>query len=105
MRPTATLLYAEVNTQVDVVSAGDQLDIVLPADIYLKRSDFSTPDMIDYWDSWAAASLDGGGFPSARAVGEMTWAVTEVIGAANLFRYEFELNRFAPVPADSALPV
>lgn len=46
-------LHAEVNAQVDVASAGDQLDIVLPADLYLKRSDFSAQDMIDYWDGWA----------------------------------------------------
>ncbi|MGH3976263.1 MAG: hypothetical protein ACRDS9_23505 [Pseudonocardiaceae bacterium] len=52
----------------DVASAGDQLDIVLPADIYLKRSDFSIPDIIDYWDNWAAASLGGGGFPRSPLV-------------------------------------
>jgi hypothetical protein len=36
--------------------------------------------------------LAGGGFSFARAVGEMTWAVAEVIGAGNLVRYESELN-------------
>jgi hypothetical protein len=47
---------------------GDQLDIVLSRDIYLGRDDFSVPEMLDYWDTWAAASLIGGGFSSARAV-------------------------------------
>jgi hypothetical protein len=42
----------------------------------------------------------GGGLADRRRVlvrsrgGEMTWAVTEVIGAANLISYESELNRF-----------
>jgi hypothetical protein len=39
--------------------------------------------------------LCGRTFASARIVGEMTWAVTEIIGPANLIRYEGELNRFA----------
>ncbi len=89
-------LHAELNVGVDVVSAGDRLDVVLSSDIYFGRGDFSVPDMLDYWDTWAATSLTGGGFSFARAVGEMTWAVAEVIGAANLFRYESELNRFVP---------
>lgn len=87
---------AELTAEVDVASAGEQLDVVLSADIYLGRGDFSVPEMLDYWDTWAATSLVGGGFSFARAAGEMTWAVTEVIGAANLIRYESELNRFVP---------
>ncbi len=88
--------HAELNAEVDLASAGDQLDIVLVSDVYFGRGDFSVPEMLDYWDTWAATSLAGGGFSFARAVGEMTWAVAEVIGAANLFRYESELNRFVP---------
>jgi hypothetical protein len=52
--------------------------------------------MLDYWETWAATSLAGGKFSFARAVGEMTWAVTEIIGAANLISYESEINRFLP---------
>jgi len=89
-------LQAEVNGQIEVASTGNQLDIVLPSDVYLGRGDFSVPDMLGYWDTWAATSLAGGGFSSVRVVGEMTWAVTEVIGSVNLVRYESELNRFVP---------
>lgn len=74
----------------------DQLDIVLSSDVYFGRGDFSVPHMIDYWDGWASSSLAGGEFRFVRAVGEMTRAVIEVMGTANLVRYESELNRFAP---------
>jgi MEDS: MEthanogen/methylotroph, DcmR Sensory domain len=89
-------LQAEVNGQIEGASTGNQLDIILSSDVYLGRGDFSVPDMLDYWDSWAATSLAGGGFSSFRVVGEMTSAVAEIIGAANLVRYESELNRFIP---------
>jgi hypothetical protein len=89
-------VHAEVSAEVDVASADHQLDIRLSSDLYVGRSDFSIPEMLGYWDTWVAGSLSSGGFPAARAVGEMTWAVTAVIGAANLLRYESELNRFVP---------
>lgn len=89
-------LRAEVSAEVDVASVGPQLDIVLPSDVYLRDGQFSVPEVIDYWDIWVAGSLSSGGFPAARVVGEMTWAMTEVIGAANLVRYESEVNRFVP---------
>lgn len=87
-------LHAEVGAELEVASAGDQLDIVLSRDIYLGRREFSLPELLGYWEMWATTSLVGGGFRAARAVGEMTWAVTEVIGTDNLIRYESELNRF-----------
>lgn len=89
-------LRAEVSAEVDVASVGPQLDIVLLSDVYLRDGQFSVPEVIDYWDIWVAGSLSSGGFPAARVVGEMTWAMTEVIGAANLVRYESEVNRFVP---------
>jgi hypothetical protein len=42
---------------------------------------------VDYGDSWATSALTGSGV--ARVAGEMTWAVIEVIGAANLVSYEY----------------
>lgn len=84
-----------MSRQIDLASAGDQLDIILANDVYVQRADFSVPDMLGYWDTWATTSL-GAGFPAARVVGEMTWTATQVIGAANLIHYECELNRFPP---------
>jgi DcmR-like sensory protein len=94
--PDFDAVRAEVSAEVEVPSAGDQLDVVLSSDIYLGRGEFTVSEMLDYWDTWAAASLAGGGFSAARIVGEMTWAVTEIIGPANLTSYESELNRFVP---------
>jgi hypothetical protein len=87
-------LQSEVAAAVDVEAAGRQLDVLLPAEIYLGRGEFSAPGMLDFWDEWASTSLDGGDFDSARVVGEMTSAVTEVIGGTNLVRYEADLNRW-----------
>lgn len=77
------------------IAAGNRLDIVLSSDIYFGPGDFSVSRILDYWDRWAAASLAGGGRFCARAVGEMTRAVVDVMGTTNLIRYESELNRFA----------
>jgi hypothetical protein len=88
-------LQSEVAAAVDVDGAGQQLDLLLSADIYLGRGDeFSPQEMLDFWDGWASASLNDGEFGFARAVCEMTHAVTEVIGIENLVRYEADLNRF-----------
>ena len=88
-------IQTELNCGADVPSTHQQLNIVSSSDVYLGRGDFSVPEMLGYWDGWAATSRDDG-FSSARAVGEMTWAVTEIIGAANIIRYETELNGFVP---------
>lgn len=86
--------HTQLNAEVDLASASDQLDIVLASDVYLGRGVFSVPEMLGFWDTWAAKSLAGGRFSFARAAGEITRAVAEVIGAANLVRYESKLNRF-----------
>jgi hypothetical protein len=88
-------VHAEVGVELEVASAGDQLDVVSSRDIYLGCGEFSLSELLGYWEIWATTSLAGGGFRAVRAVGEMTWAVTEVIGTDNLIRYESELNRFA----------
>ncbi|MGH4007958.1 MAG: MEDS domain-containing protein [Pseudonocardiaceae bacterium] len=61
--------YAELNADVDLALASDQLDIVLVRDVYLRRSNFSIPGMLDFWDGWAAKSLADGRFSFARAAG------------------------------------
>jgi hypothetical protein len=74
---------------------GSQLDIRSPRDIYLGRGEFLAAEMMRFWEAWASAALSGT-YTVARVLGEMTWAVQEVIGPANLIAYESELNRFAP---------
>lgn len=91
MADQGVLVNAKIATELD----DKQLDIVSSMDIYFPEGVFSVPRMLDYWDHWAATSLGNGGF-CARAVGEMTRAVIDVMGATNLVHYESELNRFAP---------
>lgn len=84
---------ALANIKIAAVSAGDQLEIVLSSDVYSRRGDFAVAGALD--DRWAATSLADSEF-GARAVSEMTRAVIELRGSADLIRYESELNRFAP---------
>lgn len=53
-------INTELNAGVDVASTGHQVDIVSSSDVYLGRGDFSVPDTLGYWDSWAATSRDDG---------------------------------------------
>ncbi len=94
--PDAETVRAEMSTHLDIAAAGDQLDVVWPHDVYLGRGAFSSDDTVAFWDEWAALAFDEGGYDFARVAGEMTWAVSEVIGSENLIRYESELNRFVP---------
>jgi hypothetical protein len=87
---------AELATEIDVEAAGDQLDVAMSSDTYLGRGSFSGPGMLEFWDQWASGALDGGRFPFARAAGEMTRTITEVMSPAELVAYESELNRFVP---------
>jgi hypothetical protein len=93
--PDRDALCAEVSAEADLASVGHQLDLLLSSDLYRGRNGFSVQAMLDYWDMWVRGSLSSG-FSTARAVAETTCAVTTVIGAANLIRYEAELNRFVP---------
>lgn len=89
-------IRAQISAELDVPPAGDQLDVVLPSDIYARREEFTVPEMLGFWENWAATSLGNGGFSAARVAGEMTWVLAEIIGPVNLISYESELNRFVP---------
>lgn len=89
-------LQSEVDGHLGGAAPGGQLDVALSHDFYTANGEFSPDRALDDWDAWVQGALSGGGFSFARAVGEMTWAVTEVIGMDNLIRYETALNRFVP---------
>jgi hypothetical protein len=90
------LVHGGLAAGIDRAVTAGQLDVLSPKEIYLGQRDFSVPDLMGFWDSWAATALSTGGFSFARATGEMTWAITEVIGVTKLVHYETELNRFVP---------
>jgi hypothetical protein len=87
---------AELATEIDLEAAGDQLDAAMSSDTYLGRREFSGAGMLEFWDSWASSALDDGRYPFARAAGELTRTITEVISPTELVAYESELNRFVP---------
>jgi hypothetical protein len=89
-------LQSEVDGQLGGAAPVGQLDVALSHDFYTAQGEFSPDRAIDDWDAWVQSALSGGGFSFARAAGEMTWAVTQVIGMDNLIRYESALNRFVP---------
>ena len=63
---------------------------------YMRGGAFCKRAMIDFWDQSVGAALRDPRFTFARAVGEMTWALRDIPGAAELVSYESELNRFLP---------
>lgn len=76
--------------------ASHQLEVLSSRQTYLRDGAFSTRTMIDFWDRSVGTALRDPGFTFARAVGEMTWALRDLPGVAELVTYESELNRFLP---------
>jgi hypothetical protein len=89
-------LRSDVASHLDLEAAGEQLDVVWPPDFYTGQEGSSPERMLDFWDGWAGGAITEGGYSFARSIGEMTRAVSEVIGPDNLTRYESALNRFVP---------
>lgn len=72
-----------------------QLELRTANETYLRSGAFSGPDMIAYWDG-AVGSAVGGGFPFARAAGEVPWGMLKLAERDEFLRYEVELGRFTP---------
>jgi hypothetical protein len=91
-------VLASLTGEVDVPShlAAHQIDLLSSRQTYLQHGRFSTQAMLDFWNESVGAALRDLGFPFARAVGEMTWALREMPGVHELVSYESELNRFLP---------
>jgi hypothetical protein len=71
---------------------GGQLDIHLPESTYLAGGEFTTSDMLTFWNEhMIKAGTEG--YPFCRFVGEMTWALRDAPGVEHLVGYESELNR------------
>jgi len=74
----------------------DQLAILSSKETYLRRGEFSTQEMLDYWDDSVGTAIDRDGFPFVRSAGETTWTLKELPGLYDFMTYEAELNRFVP---------
>jgi hypothetical protein len=73
-----------------------QIDVLSSRQTYLRDGAFCTQTMLEFWDESVGGALRDPGFSFARAVGEMTWALRDMPGVAELVGYESELNRFLP---------
>jgi hypothetical protein len=74
----------------------DQLAIRSSQETYLRRGEFSTQEMLDFWDDTVSAAIDRDGYPFVRSAGETTWTLEELPGLYDFMTYEAELNRFVP---------
>jgi hypothetical protein len=72
------------------------IDIRSSKETYLRRGQFSTQAMLDFWDESVGGWLHEEGFPFARSAGETTWTLKELPGLYDFLTYEAELNRFLP---------
>jgi hypothetical protein len=74
-----------------------QLELFTARETYLRTRPFSTGDILDFWRETIPVATAPGAYPFSRAVGEMPWALHDLPDEREeFFRYEAELNRFAP---------
>jgi hypothetical protein len=91
--PKDVLHALEADVDLAVCLERRQLHVQRSLETYLPDGGFSAEALIDFWDDTIGGAL-ASGFPFARAVGEMTWAMTQLIGPVQLVGYESALNRF-----------
>lgn len=90
-------VLAALRREVDLGSclSRHQLDVQRSDETYLSGGGFSTDAMLEFWDRCVGGAL-ATGFRFVRAVGEMSWALRQLPGVADLVAYEAKLNRFLP---------
>jgi hypothetical protein len=88
-----------IGPEVDVQEfvASNQLDVVKSTDSYLRNGQFSSDEMIGFWNAAVSAAMNAGQFELVRAVGEMCWSLRDVPAVDEMMRFEAELNRMTPL--------
>jgi hypothetical protein len=72
-----------------------QLDLLTPWETYLKSSQFSSVEMLNFWSDSINSAVGHGQFDAARVTGDTTWLLSAAEGTIREFlSYESELNRF-----------
>jgi hypothetical protein len=94
--PDAVLATLTGDTDLRTPLGSHQIEVLSSRQTYMRGGAFCKRAMIDFWDESVGAALRDPRFTFARAVGEMTWALRDIPGAAELVSYESELNRFLP---------
>lgn len=82
--------------EVDGYVASRQLELHTANEAYLRTPPFTTEAMIQFWATNVGAAVTDGPYAFARVAGEMPSELRELPGRDEFFRYESELNRYAP---------
>jgi hypothetical protein len=82
--------------EVEAYVASRQLEVRTADEAYLHTLPFTTEAMLEYWENSVGAAVKSGSYGFARVTGEMPWEMRTLPGRTEFFRYEGELNRFAP---------
>src|SRR5438270_12245712 len=72
-----------------------QVEVMIPADTYLRGGRFDTEAMMSWLTEQVSHSLDVEGFARVRSAGEMGWALSGAPGVNELLSYETQLTKFA----------
>jgi len=76
-----------------------QLELFTAGESYLRTRPFTTEGILDFWRETVPVAAAEGGYAFSRVTAEMPWALHDLPDEREeFFRYEAELNRFAPVP-------
>jgi hypothetical protein len=75
----------------------NQLEVFTARGTYLRTRPFTTEGILDFWRTTIPVAAAEGGYEFSRVTGEMPWALHDLADEREeFFRYEAELNRFAP---------
>ena len=74
-----------------------QLELFTAGETYLRKRPFAMEGILDFWRKTVPVAAVEGGHAFSRITGEMPWALHDLPDEREeFFRYEAELNRFAP---------
>jgi hypothetical protein len=82
--------------EVNAYVASQQLELHTADEAYLRTLPFSAGAMLEFWEDAVGSAVTSGPYTFARASGEMPSAMRTLPQRNDFFRYEAELNRFAP---------
>ena len=93
--PEPAEMVAQLGDDAESYVASHQLELKKSAETYLQTGSFSAADMIEYYEAFVSAAIEGG-YPFAWVTGEAGWVLEAPPGAEEFIDYESQLNDFAP---------
>ncbi|HWD71626.1 MAG TPA: MEDS domain-containing protein [Actinomycetota bacterium] len=74
-----------------------QLELFTAGETYLRKRPFTMEGILDFWRTTVSVAAAEGSYAFSRVTGEMPWELHDLPDEREeFFRYEAELNRFAP---------